>query len=76
MQDLDMMFYTLGGDFKDDCPAGRWGKAIADGVRAFGMEPCPGHQLERWMKEAGFINVTPQLLPMPIGPWPKDKTMV
>jgi hypothetical protein len=75
-QDLDMIFYTQTGTFKHECPAGVWGKSIAEGVRILGMEPAPGHQLEKWMKDAGFINVSAHLLPMPLGPWPKDKLMV
>lgn len=76
MQDFDMKFYTTNGQFKEDCPADMWGKSVASGIQALGMEPHPGHQLEGWMKDAGFVNVKAHLLPMPLGPWPKDKMLV
>ncbi|KIW00297.1 uncharacterized protein PV09_08187 [Verruconis gallopava] len=72
MQDFDMIFYTNGGEFKEGCPADVWGKSVANGIQSLGLEPHPGHQLEDWMKKAGFINVKAHLLPMPLGPWPKD----
>lgn len=37
-----------------------------------GRDPCPGPQLEDWMKEAGFTNITRHKFKIPIGPWAKD----
>jgi len=39
------------------------------------MEPYPCDKLEGWMRDAGFINIKSELLPIPVGPWPKDKNM-
>jgi hypothetical protein len=76
MADLDLVFYTTHGEFNDDCPVGIWAKKVSAGIRAFGMEICTASQLEKWMKDAGFINVENVFLPLPIGPWPKDKKLV
>jgi len=75
LQDFDMTFYTRGGEFKRGCPADVWPRQIADGIRTFGMEPEPGHQLEGWVRDAGFINVAAIPLPIPLGPWPKDQVL-
>jgi len=75
MADLDLVFYTTHGEFNDDCPVGIWAKKVSAGIRAFGMEICTASQLEKWMKDAGFINVENVFLPLPIGPWPKDKKL-
>jgi hypothetical protein len=75
-QDFDMKFYTTQGEFTPGCNSDRWGKEVASGIQVFGLEPHPGHQLEGWVKNAGFINVVDILLPVPLGPWPKDKRLV
>jgi hypothetical protein len=74
--DLDLILYTNGGLFTNDCPVGQWAIQLAQGVQKLGMEPYPTQKLEGWMRDAGFINIKYELLPMPVGPWPKDKDMV
>jgi hypothetical protein len=76
MQDFDMTFYTQGGEFKRGCPADTWSRQVAEAIEAIGLEPQPGHQLEKWIRDAGFINVSATLLPVPLGPWPKDRALV
>jgi hypothetical protein len=74
--ELDMEFYTTHGEFTDECPLGIWVKKLAAGIRTLGRDPCPTTHLERWVKDAGFINVRYVILPLPVGPWPKDRTLV
>jgi len=73
--DVDMRLYTLHGQFTDDCRVGVWSRKLAAGVRALGMEPFPASYLERWIRDAGFINMKSTNLPLPLGPWPKDKRL-
>jgi hypothetical protein len=76
-QEFDTRLYTsTNGEYTKDTIIGQWADKLADGVRKFGVEPDPGPQVENWVKEAGFINVTAKTLPFPIGTWPKDKTLV
>jgi len=75
MQDFDMVFYTTNGHFKRGCTLDRWTASIASGIESLGMEPHPGHKLKGWMEEAGLINVNEHILPVPLGPWPKDKKL-
>jgi hypothetical protein len=74
--DIDIAFYTCHGQFTDDSPASVWTKKLAAGLRTLGMEPFPASHLERWIRDAGFTNVKNTTLPLPFGPWPKDKKMV
>ncbi|KAL1983201.1 hypothetical protein VTN96DRAFT_375 [Rasamsonia emersonii] len=75
-QDFNMRFYTTsGGEFKPGCPLDQWTTEVIEGLKTLGMEPEPGPKLEGWVKEAGFINVHHQVLPLPVGVWPKDKKM-
>jgi hypothetical protein len=69
-------FYTNNGQLTDDCPAAIWANKLAAGVRQLGMDPFPASQLEGWMRDAGFINMKSALLPLPLGPWPKDEKLV
>lgn len=76
-QDFDMRFYTAsGGEFKPGCPLDLWTIEVIEGLKTLGMEPEPGPKLEGWVREAGFINVHHQVLPIPVGVWPKDKKLV
>jgi SAM-dependent methyltransferase len=76
-QEFDTRFYTsTNGEYTKDNVIGQWADKLADGLRKFGVEPDPGPQVENWVKEVGFINVTAKTLPFPIGTWPKDKTLV
>jgi hypothetical protein len=74
--EVDLRFYTIHGQFTDDCPVGVWSRKLAAGVRALGMEPFPASYLERWIRDAGFINMKSTNLPLPFGPGPKDKRLV
>lgn len=37
---------------------------------------APGPELKKWAEEAGYVNVTEEVLPVPIGLWPQDKRLV
>jgi hypothetical protein len=75
-QDLDMVFYTNGGQFTYDSSLGQWATQMTEGLLKMGMDPFPCQKLEGWMRDAGFINIKYELFPIPVGPWPKDKVMV
>ncbi|KAK2794092.1 hypothetical protein FQN52_009174 [Onygenales sp. PD_12] len=36
----------------------------------------PGGSIKKWLEDAGFINVKYMMKKLPIGTWPKDKTLV
>lgn len=45
-------------------------------LESAGLDASPGAGLEKWFKDAGFVNVQAHCLPIPLGMWPKDKRMV
>jgi hypothetical protein len=71
-----MEFYTLHGEFTPGCPLDVWTKVVVDGLKKMGVEPEPGPKLEGWLNKAGFTNVRQEVLPIPVGVWPKSKKMV
>ena len=40
-----------------------------------GRNMRPGPQLERWMTEAGFVNVQVKKYLLPLGPWDKGMSL-
>ena len=75
-QDFDITYYSEDGSLKEEQAIQKWITILLDAARSFGRDPCPGQQLEEWMKEAGFQDVQHEKYRLPIGPWPKDKHLV
>ena len=49
---------------------------VIHACRSIGREPCPGPRLNRWMQDAGFVNITERVWKLPLGPWAKGQRMV
>jgi hypothetical protein len=75
-QDWDTMIYSTDGSITEDHFLKKWHNLACGGGTAAGYSTQPGPELERWLKAAGFINVTAHRLPMPLGVWPKDRKYV
>jgi hypothetical protein len=75
MHDLDLAIYSQDGTLASDSPLKRWNDQVLTGLRTIGANPCPGPELEGWMKAAGFVNVQVLRQTVPAGPWPKDKAL-
>jgi len=45
---------------------------LGEASTRIGREPCPGPKLEKWVRDAGFVNVTHRVFKMPSNIWPKD----
>jgi hypothetical protein len=71
-QDFNLMYYSDDGTLNENHETAKWLKALLDGARMIGRDPCPGPKLEDWVNAAGFENVVHQKFKLPIGPWPKD----
>ena len=86
-QDFTMKFYSNDGSYErsacvsrdqDDVPIpspDRWTSEIIAGIKSLGLEPEPGPKLECWVRDAGFVNITHHLLPIPVGDWPKESNL-
>ncbi|KAH8663695.1 methyltransferase domain-containing protein [Tricladium varicosporioides] len=48
---------------------------VSDGLASLGVNSDATTLLADMMRDAGFINVTTRTFPMPIGGWPKNKTL-
>jgi hypothetical protein len=41
-----------------------------------GRDPSPGPKLEKWARDAGFVDIHVEKKPLPLGTWPADKRLV
>ena len=71
-QEVDLRYYSEDGSLTESNNVKKWNTSLMDAARRIGRDPCPGPQLENWVKEAGFTNITRRKFKLPIGPWPKD----
>lgn len=75
-QDFELTYYSEDGSMGPERDVTKWAGTLLKASRDFGRDPCPGSQLEGWMKDAGYENVTVQKYRIPIGPWARDKHLV
>ncbi|RYP28266.1 hypothetical protein DL767_007296 [Monosporascus sp. MG133] len=74
-QDFDLQYYSEDGSLTESHDTLKWINTLLKAARKIDRDPCPGVSLEKWVKEAGFKNVTHHRFRFPIGPWPRDPKM-
>jgi hypothetical protein len=58
---------------KDDNPVARYCRLLNDAVIASGRVPSSEELFKERLEKAGFVDVQSFTLPLPVGPWTKDK---
>ncbi|KAL1990673.1 hypothetical protein VTN49DRAFT_6512 [Thermomyces lanuginosus] len=71
-QDWDVYPITLDSSLKDT-GLHRYYDEVCSAFEEAGYEVRPGPKLERWFKDAGFVNIHVEKFVVPYGVWPKDK---
>ncbi|KAF4875852.1 Secondary metabolism regulator LAE1 [Colletotrichum siamense] len=71
-QDYNIKFLTDDDTLNEDHFASQWNKNLMEACNAAGRNPNPGYDLEKWVKEAGFVDVVVRKFKLPMGTWPKD----
>jgi SAM-dependent methyltransferase len=74
-QDWDINLYSQDGTLSKTSPLRRFQDIVISSRENAGYLMTPGLELEKLMKEAGFVDVTATKFAVPFGPWPKDKTL-
>ncbi|KAI9813029.1 MAG: hypothetical protein M1832_006420 [Thelocarpon impressellum] len=74
-QDFDLQYYSEDGSMTAESSISRWINLLLDAARQTGRDPCPGPKLEGWFRDAGFTDIHHVRSKLPIGRWPKDKTL-
>ncbi|KAJ3953698.1 hypothetical protein N0V92_009832 [Colletotrichum tropicale] len=71
-QDYNIKFLTDDDTLNEEHFASQWNKNLMEACNAAGRNPNPGYELEKWVKEAGFVDVVVRKFKLPMGTWPKD----
>jgi hypothetical protein len=58
-----------------DHPVAQYWSLVSDGLASLGVNSDATLLLADIMRDAGFINVTTRIFHVPIGRWPKNKTL-
>jgi len=53
----------------------KWVQLEIEAANKVGREPSPGPKLEKWVSDAGFVNIRHHVFKLPLGPWPKDPVL-
>lgn len=75
LQDWDCMIESHDNSIPEDSVYWKWHKECT-GRMAKEANARPGPGLEKWVKDAGFVKVHVEKLPIPMGTWAKDKHLV
>ncbi|OBR14434.1 UMTA methyltransferase [Colletotrichum higginsianum IMI 349063] len=70
--EMDPEIYSDDGTYTEKHATWAWNQTFLKTMRDIGRDPCPGPQLEGWVRERGFENVYHQAYKAPLGPWPKE----
>ena len=75
-QDWDTKIYSADGSLTKEHTLYMYHEYACTRRNEAGYTTQPGPHLEKWVRDAGFINVQAHKLPIPLGAWPKDKKFV
>ncbi|KAH0429720.1 hypothetical protein CcaCcLH18_08263 [Colletotrichum camelliae] len=71
-QDWDIVYHCDDGTLTEDTYTMKMDRMFLEACQMIGRDPCPGPQLDGWLREAGFVNIRHKMFKIPIGTWPKD----
>ncbi|TQN63967.1 Secondary metabolism regulator laeA, partial [Colletotrichum shisoi] len=72
-QDMSTEYYSDDGTYTARHATYAWNQTFVRTLRAVGRDPCPGPQLEGWVRDhGGFGRVSHHRFKTPIGPWARD----
>ena len=71
-EDYDLQAKGWDHTVKDDDAPIVWDQLLIKACKQIGIEASPGEKLEKWVKEAGFVNVTHRVFKMPMNVWASD----
>jgi len=74
-QEIHAYPYCDDGTMPDDYPIAKLYTLLNKAFKGFGTEFDNGERMASMMEDAGFVNVHEKILKVPIGTWPKNKTL-
>ena len=75
LQELNYVTQCDDGTMKDDYIVGKFLNLVKDGLAAFGVDLLEMRKNAQLLRDAGFVNVEERVFKIPVGTWPRNKTM-
>ncbi|CZR69809.1 related to methyltransferase [Phialocephala subalpina] len=75
MQELLFTLNCDDGTMKEDYPTARFLQLIKEGLAVFGVDLLGVTRNAQLLHDAGFVNVETKVFKIPLGVWPKNRTM-
>ncbi|PGH28961.1 hypothetical protein GX50_08290 [[Emmonsia] crescens] len=74
-QDYKSPIHTEDGSPSSESNVIKMQALLDEACQKMGRDLNPGPKLEKWVKDAGFVNIKVHILKLPISTWPKDKKL-
>ncbi|KAI5867812.1 S-adenosyl-L-methionine-dependent methyltransferase [Durotheca rogersii] len=77
LQEIDHFPLSTNGSLSADHPVARYWRYVDEGLENLGVNFRFSHEgrIARSMRQCGYVNVTERVFHMPIGTWPRNKTL-
>jgi hypothetical protein len=75
-KDWDMTLFSSDDSVPHDSYTYKYHQLLYEALDIIKRTYKPGPSLRKWAQEAGYVNITEDILPVPVGLWPKDKKLV
>ncbi|CRG85398.1 hypothetical protein PISL3812_02471 [Talaromyces islandicus] len=75
IQEFRVWFHSQDHGLPNNSSIEKWQRLLTDGTARFGKPLNIVEQLAKKLRAAGFVNVHEEIRRVPIGAWPKDKSL-
>ena len=75
LQELNFVTQCDDGTMKDDYIVGKFLNLVKEGLAVFGVDLLAMRKNSQLLREAGFVNIEEKVFKIPLGTWPRNKTM-
>ncbi|KAJ2895436.1 S-adenosyl-L-methionine-dependent methyltransferase [Zalerion maritima] len=75
LQEYDFTLTSDDNSLAGDWPYYKCSKLIHQGLEALGVVPHSTLRNPQYLRDAGFTNITTKVFKVPLGVWPKDRTL-
>ena len=75
LQELNFVTQCDDGTMKDDYIVGKFLNLVKEGLAVFGVDLLAMRKNSQLLREAGFVNIEEKVFKIPLGTWPRNRTM-
>ena len=75
LQDFDIEYYSQDASLTEDTALRRWISLCHEAAGKIGRSLREAKGFDKYLADAGFVNIQVRKTPVPIGTWPKDERL-